>query len=251
MINIQLNLFIEELKHTFSIKNIVKELFTLHIQEYILLFLMIIAQVTTFIFTKNSSILVLILSISSIINLVLVDRGRITNYFWGSITTIAWIVIAIHTRLIGDIASQSFYLIMQFLGVYIWGKNLEETKKNEVQSKRLTIFQSFIYVIGTLFLYFIIVIISKKLGGVQIWLDAALLPLAIVGQFLMTFGYRSQWIAWNIINIINIVIWYNQFLINGNSVAISMLILQIIMFLNSIYGWIIWIKKSKISATTL
>ncbi|MDG4984169.1 nicotinamide riboside transporter PnuC [Lactococcus lactis] len=251
MINIQLNLFIEELKHTFSIKNIVKELFTLHIQEYILLFLMIIAQVTTFIFTKNSSILVLILSISSIINLVLVDRGRITNYFWGSITTIAWIVIAIHTRLIGDIASQSFYLIMQFLGIYIWGKNLEETKKNEVQSKRLTIFQSFIYVIGTLFLYFIIVIISKKLGGVQIWLDAALLPLAIVGQFLMTFGYRSQWIAWNIINIINIVIWYNQFLINGTSVAISMLILQIIMFLNSIYGWIIWIKKSKISATTL
>ncbi|MCJ7968759.1 MAG: nicotinamide riboside transporter PnuC [Lactococcus lactis] len=72
------------------------------------------------------------------------------------------------------------------------------------------------------------------------------MPLAIVGQFLMTFGYRSQWIAWNIINIINIVIWYNQYLINGNSMALSMLILQIAMLFNSIYGWIIWFNKSKI-----
>ncbi|MGV7366214.1 nicotinamide riboside transporter PnuC, partial [Mycobacterium kansasii] len=89
------------------------------------------------------------------------------------------------------------------------------------------------------------VIISKKLGGVQIWLDAALFPLAIVGQILMTFGYRSQWVAWNIINIINIIIWYNQFMVNGTSISLSMLMLQIVMFLNSIYGSIIWLKKSK------
>ncbi|WP_268915069.1 nicotinamide riboside transporter PnuC [Lactococcus lactis] len=85
----------------------------------------------------------------------------------------------------------------------------------------------------------------KKLGGVQIWLDAALFPLAIVGQILMTFGYRSQWVAWNIINIINIIIWYNQFMVNGTSISLSMLMLQIVMFLNSIYGSIIWLKKSK------
>ncbi|MDM7540286.1 nicotinamide mononucleotide transporter, partial [Leuconostoc mesenteroides] len=66
--------------------------------------------------------------------------------------------------------------------------------------------------------------------------------LAIVGQILMTFGYRSQWVAWNIINII---IWYNQFMVNGTSISLSMLMLQIVMFLNSIYGSIIWLKKSK------
>ncbi|KSU20262.1 Ribosyl nicotinamide transporter PnuC-like [Lactococcus lactis subsp. lactis] len=242
----KLNLFIVELKETFSIKKIFKELFTLHLQEYFLLFLMIIAQVATFLFIKNSSLLTLILSISSIINLILVDRGRITNFFWGSITTMAWVIIAIRTHLIGDIVSQIFYLIMQFIGIYIWGKNLSETNKPEVQSKKLSVPQSTLYTIGTTLLYFIIVFISKKLGGVQVWLDSALLPLAIVGQFLMTFGYRSQWIAWNIINIINIVIWYNQYLINGNSMALSMLILQIAMLFNSIYGWIIWFNKSKI-----
>ncbi|MCT0437757.1 nicotinamide mononucleotide transporter [Lactococcus lactis] len=242
----KLNLFIVELKETFSIKKIFKELFTLHLQEYFLLFLMIIAQVATFLFIKNSSLLTLILSISSIINLILVDRGRITNFFWGSITTMAWVIIAIRTHLIGDIVSQTFYLIMQFIGIYIWRKNLSETNKPEVQSKKLSVPQSTLYTIGTTLLYFIIVFISKKLGGVQIWLDSALLPLAIVGQFLMTFGYRSQWIAWNIINIINIVIWYNQYLINGNSMALSMLILQIVMLFNSIYGWIIWFNKSKI-----
>lgn len=53
----KLNLFIVELKETFSIKKIFKELFTLHLQEYFLLFLMIIAQVATFLFIKNSSLL--------------------------------------------------------------------------------------------------------------------------------------------------------------------------------------------------
>ncbi|MCJ7968760.1 MAG: nicotinamide riboside transporter PnuC [Lactococcus lactis] len=160
----KLNLFIVELKETFSIKKIFKELFTLHLQEYFLLFLMIIAQVATFLFIKNSSLLTLILSISSIINLILVDRGRITNFFWGSITTMAWVIIAIRTHLIGDIVSQIFYLIMQFIGIYIWGKNLSETNKPEVQSKKLSVPQSTLYTIGTTLLYFIIVFISKKLG---------------------------------------------------------------------------------------
>ena len=251
MNNFKINFLIEDLKRTFSIRKIFKELLTLYFQEYILLFLMILAQLVTFIFTKDSSLLVLILSISSVINLILVDRGRITNYFWGTITTITWVIVAINTRLIGDILSQSFYLIMQFLGIYIWGKNLRETQGNEVQSKKLSSLQSIIYVFGSIVLYFLVVLLSKKLGGVQIWLDAALLPLAIIGQFLMTFGYRSQWIAWNIINIINIVIWYNQFLLNGDSMALSMLILQIVMFINSLYGWLIWIKKSKVSSTPI
>ena len=93
----QFKIFREAIKQTFSIKKIFEELSTLHIQEYLLLFLMTIAQVISFLFTKDASVLVLILSISSIINLVLVDRGRITNYFWGSITTTAWVIIAIHT----------------------------------------------------------------------------------------------------------------------------------------------------------
>ena len=155
----QFKIFREAIKQTFSIKKIFEELSTLHIQEYLLLFLMTIAQVISFLFTKDASVLVLILSISSIINLVLVDRGRITNYFWGSITTTAWVIIAIHTRLIGDIASQTFYLIMQFLGIYIWGKELRATTKHEVQSKKLTTFQALIYFVGTILLYFMIVIL--------------------------------------------------------------------------------------------
>ncbi|MDU0401726.1 Nicotinamide riboside transporter PnuC [Lactococcus lactis] len=131
----QFKIFREAIKQTFSIKKIFEELSTLHIQEYLLLFLMTIAQVISFLFTKDASVLVLILSISSIINLVLVDRGRITNYFWGSITTTAWVIIAIHTRLIGDIASQTFYLIMQFLGIYIGEKNLERLQNMKFSQK--------------------------------------------------------------------------------------------------------------------
>ena len=59
----QFKIFREAIKQTFSIKKIFEELSTLHIQEYLLLFLMTIAQVISFLFTKDASVLVLILSI--------------------------------------------------------------------------------------------------------------------------------------------------------------------------------------------
>ena len=52
-------------------------------------------------------------------------------------------------------------------------------------------------------------------GGVQVRLDGTLLPLGIVGQILMTYGYRSQWVAWIILDVIKVVIWFNQLSAGG------------------------------------
>ena len=83
---------------------------------------------------------------------------------------------------------------------------------------------------------------SHHLGGQQIILDATLLPLAIVSQLLMTYGYRSQWIGWILIDIINVIIWFNAWQTTGNSVF-GMLILQIAMLVNAFYGAYLWFTK--------
>jgi nicotinamide mononucleotide transporter len=58
----------------------------------------------------------------------------------------------------------------------------------------------------------------------------------------MTFGYRSQWIAWIALDVINVVIWWNQ-LASGGPAALSMLVLQVAMLLNALYGAWCWFKS--------
>lgn len=105
-------------------------------------------------------------------------------------------------------------------------------------------------VIISIALYFLNVFISTKLNGNQILLDASLLPLGIVGQFLMTYDFREQWIFWVAIDVINVVIWSLQ-LSAGGSAALSMLVLQVIMLINAFYGTYRWYadKNGKVDSS--
>ncbi|WP_288541868.1 nicotinamide riboside transporter PnuC [uncultured Bifidobacterium sp.] len=89
-----------------------------------------------------------------------------------------------------------------------------------------TWWQGILAVIATIVIYLIVVFVLSHTGGVQVWLDGTLLPLGIVGQILMTYGYRSQRVAWIILDVIKVVIWFNQ-LSAGGPGAMSMFVLLI------------------------
>lgn len=239
------------LKNSFNPRNIVKELTTLSVRDYILLAILIITQIVAFVLSgafDTMSNLSLVVGIVTIINLILVNRGRLTNYTFGVIATIFWFIVAVHTRLIGDMFSQTYYLIMQFIGIYVWQKDLFETHKEEVRSKKITYGKAVLAFIGFLVIYGLVLLTSHHLGGQQIFLDATLLPLAIISQLLMTYGYRSQWVGWILIDLINVIIWFNTWQSTGNSV-LGMFILQIAMLINAFYGAYLWFNKEEAPAS--
>lgn len=144
-------------------------------------------------------------------NLILVDRGRLTNYLWGFIGCATWLIVVIMNHLVGDIFAQIFYVTMQFVGVWVWQRQLDRQEKNEyeeVNARMFTWWQGILAVIATIVIYLIVVFVSSHTGGVQVRLDGTLLPLGIVGQILMTYGYRSQWVAWITLDVIKVVIWF-------------------------------------------
>lgn len=246
------HLIFRGISQTFSFKRTFNELTSMEMPDYIVLFVMIVAQVisyiTTNIFDLYSNIS-LIVGIFTILNLILVNKGRLTNYLWGTLATIFWLVLAIKSHLIGDIFSQVFYLIMQFVGIYFWQKNLEiykgEVGKGEVVPRKLSKRNAIIIVIVFIAIYWGVLITSKRLNGQQILLDASLFPLGIVAMILMACSYRAQWISWILIDFINVLIWYNNWKtpFQGGSSTFGMFILQIIMLLNCIYGAFIWLNK--------
>lgn len=240
--------FYQGLKQVFSVKHISLELATMQLMDYLMLFVLFLAQTLVFVLTgifDYFAILSFLTAVFTVMNLILVNRGRITNYFWGVLNTIFWIVVSIQSHLIGDVLSQSFYLVMQFVGIYFWQKNLNEYKNNdgEIMSQKLKPLMMVVALLAFLIIYGIVLCTSSHLHGQQIWLDATLLPLGMISMILMAYAYRLQWLGWFIIDAINIVIWYNNWQISGNS-AISMFVLQIIMFLNCIYGTYLWFRQT-------
>lgn len=239
------------LKHCFTLKEIGKELSSLSVKDYLLLTILLASQLGAFLFSATfdtMSILSFIVGVVTILNLILVNRGRLTNYTFGIFATFFWLMIAVQARLIGDVFSQSYYLVMQFIGIYAWQKDMLATDSEEVTPKKITLGKALFAIAGFVVIYVLVLLTSHHLGGQQIILDATLLPLAIVSQLLMTYGYRSQWVGWICIDVINVIIWFNAWQSTGNSVF-GMLILQIAMLINAIYGAYLWFSKDTIDET--
>lgn len=110
-----------------------------------------------------------------------------------------------------------FFLPMQFIGIYVWSKQLDNESTTRVKSLRilgwiLTI--GLCVGLGALF-YFEIPAFSKLLTSQYFFadkqiphiLDAATNAISVVGQFLLILCYWEQYILWLCVNIIAIIMY--------------------------------------------
>jgi nicotinamide mononucleotide transporter len=110
---------------------------------------------------------------------------------------------------------------MQFIGIYIWSKELDNQSTTRVKSLKLI---GWILVIilclglGVLF-YYEIPAFSKLLTsqyGFQSMLiphilDASTNALSVVGQFLLILCYWEQYILWLLVNIMGIIMYSGKY----------------------------------------
>lgn len=242
------------LRAIFNGRQMLKDFRSLSHKDLILFALMLLATTGAFVFGQDFSTAGMIsffVGLVTVANLILIDRGRLTNYVWGLMSALTWLIISWQNHLIGDISTQLFFFVMQFIGIAVWHKSISTNKNShdEIVAKKLSKLQVFLVITGLIIFYLIQVFVSHKLNGAQIWLDAAVLPLNIVGQILMTNGFSSQWFAWIAVNLINIVIWTNQ-LHAGGAGAMSMVVLQVVMTVNSIWGLYLWSNSANTGKPT-
>lgn len=240
------------IKNILKPANIIHDLTDYNTGEWFLLALMLTMQTSGFIISGDYSMtgwIGLITGVLLIISLILCDRGRLTNYLFGFTGSIGGLIIAMHNRLIGDSLSEFFYLIMSgFIGVYFWQKSIANNANNdnssssantEIKPRLMTRLQALFTITCIIIGYFSMAAVSHSVAGNLIWLDAAILPLSLAGQVLMSLGYRAQWFAWIAVDAINVIIWALR-LGSGGAAASSMLVLQVIMLVNAIYGCWLW-----------
>ncbi len=195
-------------------------------------------------FAWEDSFLGLISSISGMLCVVLVAKGKIDNYYFGIIQTATYAYIAYGYGLYGEaMLNALFYFPVQFIGIYLWKKNQTShgVKGEDVTIQSLTR-------IGWLYTIVSIVVLTigygfflKYLGGNIVWTDSATNVLSIAAQILMLKRYTEQWVLWIAVNILSIFLWISALVSQGGN-DFAMLVMWSAFLVNSIYGYVNWRK---------
>lgn len=70
-----------------------------------------------------------ITAFAGMVCVILVGKGRLSNYFFGIVQNVPYLVLAYQAYFIGEITIAAFYVLTQFWGLYMWRKNMRAAKE--------------------------------------------------------------------------------------------------------------------------
>lgn len=205
--------------------------------------LAVIGFTTYFAITNKEDSLIYILidalaAISGIICVVLCAKGKKSQYYWGFINILGYVIVAWLHKYYGEVMLNAiYYLPLQFIGYYIWSKNIN-TKAGDVKGKKLSLKNSIILLISTGIGIVLYQYLLNHLGGTHPLLDSASTIISIIANMLMVLRYREQWLLWIVIDIITVIMWFKV-------QDYIMLTMWVVYLVNAFYGYYNWSKIIK------
>lgn len=212
------------------------------------LWLLIFTAVNIYLFFAwNDKPLGLISSLTGMFCVVLVAKGKISNYYFGIVQNSTYAYISYGYKLYGEaMLNGLFYLPTQFIGLFMWSKN--KTKQSiegeDIKVKKLTS-KGWIYVIlctvvGTILYAYLL----YAIGGKSVGLDSVTTVLSVIAQILMLKRYAEQWLLWIIVNALSILLWVVTLNSQGGN-DFNMVVMWSAFLANSVYGYYNWSKLHK------
>lgn len=209
------------------------------------LYLIILSAIPAiFEFTKSGPIdtLGLWTSITGIVCVILVTEGRASNYFFGLINSIVYLIMALQNGFYGEVITTLYFLVSQPIGLYLWLSsfaNHEEKQEETFQAKRLD-FKGWIkYLSITAIMWLGMGFAYQSIGSNRPFRDSVTDGTNGVGQLLMNNLYAEQWIFWIATNIFSIYLWWGS---GGN---LQIVVMYLVYTINSLYGWYKWNQSAK------
>lgn len=209
------------------------------------LYLIILSAIpAVFEFTKSGPIdtLGLWTSITGIVCVILVTEGRASNYFFGLINSVVYLIMALQSGFYGEVITTLYFLVSQPIGFYLWLSsfaNHEEKQEETFQAKRLDLKGWIKYLSITAIMWLGMGFAYQSIGSNRPFRDSVTDGTNGVGQLLMNNLYAEQWIFWIATNIFSIYLWWGS---GGN---LQIVVMYLVYTINSLYGWYKWNQSAK------
>ncbi|RYL94316.1 nicotinamide riboside transporter PnuC [Sporolactobacillus sp. THM7-4] len=231
-----------------------KELFggwTTFEASYIIAFLLL--QIVVFIYEPGNW-LSFISGFTGILCVTFVAKGKISNYAFGLVQVVTYIILSWQARLYGEVSlNLIIYLPVQFIGFYMWHKNMMKEKvANKPQSEEIEVVEAkglslkqYIITMAVIVIgWLLYALLLDRIGSHQPYLDALTVALSVTAQILMLLRFKEQWTLWIIVNVLSIILWVRVVLQQG-STDYGLIVMYLAYLGNSIYGLINWARLQR------
>lgn len=206
--------------------------------EVVWVVIFLAAQIIAYVFMPDS-LLGMISGITGILCVVLVSKGKISNYFFGLIFAYTYFYVSWGSNFLGEMNTALYvYIPSQFIGYFMWKQHMQNDNGSEsVIAKALTPKGWAILLLSVAIGTLCFVQALKAAGGSSTELDGLTTIITVAAQLLMILRYREQWLLWIVLNVLSILLWKGQ---------PAMYLMYSAYLLNSLYGYYNWTKLVKV-----
>ena len=192
---------------------------------------------------NKEGLFMLVLTLSSSLNLVLGAKGKVAGLYFAIINSLLYAINCFSIPLYGEIMYNLLYSIpVSATAIFMWKKN--SASSGEVKFRTMTpqfaIGTIVVTIAGTL----IYSRILEWMGGNFAFMDSLTTVVSVIASMLYLLRYSEQWLMWVIVNALSIVMWIIV-LMSGDQSAILIIIMKCVNLCNSSYGYWNWRKIAK------
>lgn len=195
---------------------------------------------------QNETAFMLIMTLTSSLNLVLGAKGKIAGLYFAIINSLLYAINCMGIPLYGEVMYNLIYSIpVSTIAIITWKKNLSQSGevKFRTMTPKIIALTALVTIIGV----FGYMQILSWMGGNLPFMDSLTTVVSVVASFLYLMRYSEQWAMWAIVNALSIIMWIMVFL-QGDSSALLIIIMKTINFINSTYGFLNWRKIARKTA---
>ena len=168
-------------------------------------------------------------------------KGKLSAYIFGLVNCVLYAIISYKVKLYGEtMLNLIYYVPMQFIGFYIWSKNMNNDT-HEVNKIHMTnksrIFWLIIMILSTIIYGYIL----KYLGDAMPFVDSFTTMSSVIAMIISVKMYSEQWWIWIAVDVFSVYMWWTNFSIGNENLAT--LLMWVVYLLNAIIMSIKWEKE--------
>lgn len=192
---------------------------------------------------NKEGLFMLVLTLSSSLNLVLGAKGKVAGLYFAIINSVLYAINCFSIPLYGEIMYNLLYSIpVSATAIFMWKKN--SASSGEVKFRTMTPQFAIGTVVVTIAGTLIYSRILEWMGGNFALMDSLTTVVSVIASMLYLLRYSEQWLMWVIVNALSIVMWIIV-LMSGDQSAILIIIMKCVNLCNSSYGYWNWRKIAK------
>lgn len=187
----------------------------------------------------------MISSVTGVLYTLFAGKGKLSAYIFGAVNSVLYAIIAYHSTYYGEtMLNALYYFPMQFVGFYVWSKNMNEDT-HEVDKRHMKNSLRIATVILIAVLTYVYGLLLRHLGDAMPYVDSFTTVASVIAMVVSIKRYSEQWWIWFAVNALSIYMWWIDF--RSGSDNIATLIMWGLYLINGIimaFKWERDIKKS-------